>query len=111
GKAPDFGSGTEGSSPSRPDRGIKAEERQLKDEIKIFAGNSNRALAQAICASLGVPIGQVEVARFSDGEVQVEITENVRGGDVFVLQSTSTPTIDHLMDLFLMLDAFKRASA
>jgi len=58
-----------------------------------------------------VPLGHAEIGRFSDGEVQVEITENVRGGDVFVIQSTSTPTNDHLMELLLMLDAFKRASA
>jgi ribose-phosphate pyrophosphokinase len=58
-----------------------------------------------------VPLGQAEIGRFSDGEVQVEITENVRGGDVFVIQSTCTPTNDHLMELLLMLDAFKRASA
>jgi ribose-phosphate pyrophosphokinase len=83
----------------------------VKDEIKIFAGNSNRPLAEAICRYVGVSLGQAEVGRFSDGEVQVEITENVRGGDVFVLQSISTPTNDHLMELLLMLDAFKRASA
>jgi ribose-phosphate pyrophosphokinase len=83
----------------------------VKDEIKIFAGNSNRPLAEAICRYVGVSLGQAEVGRFSDGEVQVEITDNVRGGDVFVLQSTSTPTNDHLMELLLMLDAFKRASA
>jgi ribose-phosphate pyrophosphokinase len=85
--------------------------RSVKDEIKIFAGSSNRPLAEAICASVGVPLGHAEVGRFSDGEVQVEITENVRGGDVFVIQSTCTPTNDHLMELLLMLDAFKRASA
>ncbi len=83
----------------------------MKNEIKIFAGCSNRPLAEAICAYLGAPLGQAEVGRFSDGEVQVEITENVRGGDVFVMQSTCTPTNDHLMELLLMLDAFKRASA
>jgi len=83
----------------------------VKDEIKIFTGNSNRPLAAAICRYIGVPLGQADVGRFSDGEVQVEISENVRGGDVFVLQSTSTPTNDHLMELLLMLDAFKRASA
>jgi ribose-phosphate pyrophosphokinase len=83
----------------------------VKDEIKIFTGNSNRPLAEAIARGVGVPLGQAEVGRFSDGEVQVEITENVRGGDVFVLQSTCTPTNDHLMELLLMLDAFKRASA
>jgi ribose-phosphate pyrophosphokinase len=83
----------------------------MKDEIKIFTGSSNRPLAEAICTYLGVPLGQAEVGRFSDGECQVEITENVRGGDVFVMQSTCTPTNDHLMELLLMLDAFKRASA
>jgi ribose-phosphate pyrophosphokinase len=83
----------------------------VKDEIKIFTGNANRPLAEAIATALGVPLGKAEVGHFSDGEVQVEITENVRGGDVFVRQSTCTPTNDHLMELLLMLDAFKRASA
>jgi ribose-phosphate pyrophosphokinase len=83
----------------------------VKDEIKIFAGNANRPLAEAIAAYVGVPLGHADVGRFSDGEVEVEITENVRGGDVFVVQSTCTPTNDHLMELLLMLDAFKRASA
>ncbi len=83
----------------------------MKGEIKLFTGNSNRPLAEAISANLGVPLGGAEIGRFSDGEVQVEITENVRGGDVFVIQSTSTPTNDNLMELLLMLDAFKRASA
>jgi ribose-phosphate pyrophosphokinase len=83
----------------------------VKDEIKIFAGNSNRVLAESICQSIGVRLGQAEVGRFSDGEVQVEIVENVRGGDVFVVQSMCAPTNDHLMELLLMLDAFKRASA
>jgi ribose-phosphate pyrophosphokinase len=83
----------------------------VKDEIKIFAGNSNRPLAEAICAYVRVPLGRAEVGRFSDGEVQVEITENVRGGDVFVIQSICSPPNDHLMELLLMLDAFKRASA
>ena len=83
----------------------------MKDEIKIFTGSANRPLAEAISRYVEVPLGQAEVGRFSDGEVQVEITENVRGGDVFVIQSTCTPTNDHLMELLLMLDAFKRASA
>jgi ribose-phosphate pyrophosphokinase len=83
----------------------------VKDEIKIFAGSSNRPLASAIAESIGVPLGAAEIGRFSDGEVQVEITENVRGGDVFVIQSMCAPTNDHLMELLLMLDAFKRASA
>jgi len=83
----------------------------VKDEIKIFTGSANRPLADAIGRYVDVPLGQAEIGRFSDGEVQVEITENVRGGDVFVIQSTCTPGNDHLMELLLMLDAFKRASA
>src|SRR5213594_554626 len=83
----------------------------MRDALKIFAGNSNRPLAQEICDYLGVPLGAADVRTFSDGEVQVEITENVRGGDVFVIQSICTPGNDHLMELLLMLDAFKRASA
>ena len=82
-----------------------------KDAIKIFAGSSNPALARDICAYLGVPVATVETRRFSDGEINVDIQENVRGGDVFVIQSTSTPGNDHLMELLLMLDALKRASA
>lgn len=85
--------------------------RAVKDEIKLFTGNSNRGLAEAISGHVGVPLGGAEIGRFSDGEVQVEITENVRGGDVFVIQSICTPTNDNLMELLLMLDAFKRASA
>ena len=100
GKAPDFGSGSEGSIPSRPTRGDRTTG-HVKDEIKIFAGSSNRPLAGAICQAVGVPLGQAEIGRFSDGECQVEITENVRGSDVFVVQSTCTPTNDHIMELLL----------
>src|SRR6266446_3256604 len=110
GKAPDFGSGSEGSTPSRPAR-RESVFRSVKDEVKIFAGNSNRALANALSAHLGVPLANAEIGRFSDGEVQVEITDNVRGGDVFVMQSTCMPGNDNLMELLLMLDALKRASA
>jgi ribose-phosphate pyrophosphokinase len=83
----------------------------VRDEIQVFTGNSNRALVGEVCAHLDVPVGQAEVRRFSDGEVMVEIAENVRGGDVFVIQSTCTPVNDTLMELLLMLDAFRRASA
>lgn len=83
----------------------------MRDEIKVFAGNSNPVLADAVCAYLKVHRGQAEVRRFSDGEVLVEIKENVRGGDVFVIQSTCTPVNDNLIELLLMLDAFRRASA
>ena len=80
-------------------------------ELKIFAGNSNPPLAAEISQYLKVPLGKAMVDKFSDGESKVEIKENVRGADVFVLQSTSTPGNDNLMELLLMLDAFKRASA
>lgn len=76
----------------------------------IFAGNSNPALASRICDYLGVPLGKAKIKTFSDGEIQIEIQENVRLKDVFVIQSTSRPVNDHLMELLLMIDAFKRAS-
>jgi ribose-phosphate pyrophosphokinase len=80
-------------------------------DLKIFAGNSNPPLAAAITEHLNTSLGKAVVEKFSDGESKVEIKENVRGADVFVLQSTSAPGNDHLMELLLMLDAFKRASA
>lgn len=83
----------------------------MKNQLQIFGGNSNPNLASRVSEYLDVPLGQAEVRRFSDGEVMVEIDENVRGSDVFVIQSTSTPVNDHLMELLLMLDAFRRASA
>ena len=82
-----------------------------KDAVKIFAGNSNPSLSRDICTYLGVPVARADIRRFSDGEINVDIQENVRGGDVFVIQSTSMPGNDHLMELLLMLDALKRASA
>lgn len=84
---------------------------QTRDELKIFAGNSNLPLAREICRNLKIPLGQATVETFSDGESKVEVKENVRGGDVFVIQSTSAPGNDNLMEMLLMLDAFKRASA
>jgi ribose-phosphate pyrophosphokinase len=83
----------------------------MRDALKIFAGNSNRPLAEEICSYVGVTLGAADIRRFSDGEIAVEITENVRGGDVFVLQSICSPGNDNLMEMLLMLDAFKRASA
>jgi ribose-phosphate pyrophosphokinase len=79
--------------------------------MKILTCNSNRPLAEAISAYLGLPLTQASVRRFSDMEVFVEIHENVRGEDVFVIQSTSYPANDHLMELLVTLDALKRASA
>ena len=84
---------------------------QHPDELKIFAGNSNLPLAREICQHLNVSLGRAMVETFSDGETKVEVKENVRGGDVFVIQSTCAPGNSNLMELLLMLDAFKRASA
>jgi ribose-phosphate pyrophosphokinase len=80
-------------------------------DFKVFAGNSNPGLAHRICEYLKRPLGKAEVGRFSDGEIHVEIGENVRGHDIFVLQSTCPPANDHLMELLIMCDALKRASA
>jgi len=81
------------------------------DNLLVFSGNANRKLAQAVCSQLGVPMGKALVGKFSDGEVQVEIEENVRGQDVFVIQPTSAPTAEHFMELLALIDALKRASA
>jgi ribose-phosphate pyrophosphokinase len=79
--------------------------------LLVFSGNANRALAQAVCHELNVPLGKALVSRFSDGEVQVEIEENVRRQEVFVIQPTSAPTADNFMELLVIVDALKRASA
>jgi ribose-phosphate pyrophosphokinase len=80
-------------------------------DIKIFTANSNPKVANEIARTLGLPLGESEVVTFSDGEVSVSIKESVRGSDVFVVQSTSTPVNDNIMELLIMIDAFKRASA
>jgi len=82
----------------------------MLDKIKVFTGNSNPALAQKICDGLGVPLGNAGVKTFSDGEVMVEVRENVRGRDVYLVQSTCAPTNNNLMELLVMMDAMKRAS-
>jgi len=79
--------------------------------MKLFAGNSNRVLAEAVARYLNISLGKALVRRFADQEIFVEIQENVRGEDVFVLQSTSYPANDHLMELLIMIDAFRRSSA
>ena len=79
--------------------------------ILVFTGNANRPLTQAICGELNVPLGKAQVGRFSDGEVQVEIEENVRRQEVFVVQPTCAPTADNFMELLVLIDALKRASA
>mgnify|MGYP002552628632 CR=1 FL=1 len=80
-------------------------------DIKVFSGNSNKALAEAICREMGTQLGDSEVGAFSDGENYVSIYETVRGSDVFVIQSTNSPVNDNLMELLIMIDALRRASA
>ena len=79
--------------------------------LKVFSGKANLPLAKEMCDHLGVPLGKVKLNRFSDGEVNFQILENVRGADVFIVQPTSPPVNENLMELLIMIDAFKRASA
>ena len=81
------------------------------ERFKIFSGTANPILAEAICGHLDVPLGKALLGRFSDGEIYFQILENVRGADVFVVQPCSYPVDNHLLELLLMIDAFKRASA
>jgi len=80
-------------------------------DFMVFTGNANPALAQDIAKNLGIELGAATVGRFSDGEVTVELHQNVRARDVFVVQSTCAPTNENLMELLIMVDALKRASA
>ena len=81
------------------------------ETLKVFSGNSNQDLSEKIAKKIGIPIGKALVGRFSDGEIQVELHEDVRGKDVFVIQSTCNPTNENLMELLIMVDALKRSSA
>jgi len=81
------------------------------ERMRILTGNANPRLAEAVCKHLNISLGRCVVGRFSDGEVMVELLENVRGRDVFILQSTCAPTNDNLMEVLVMVDALKRASA
>ena len=83
----------------------------MASHFKVVSGNSNRPLAEAICNHLSIPLAKASVRRFADLEVFVKIDENVRGTDVFVIQSTSPPANQHLMEMFIMIDALRRASA
>jgi ribose-phosphate pyrophosphokinase len=83
----------------------------LQPELKIFSGSANRDLAERICRYVGVPLGQATVKSFPDGETYVRIEENIRGHDVFIIQPTCPPTNQHLMELLIMVDAARRASA
>src|SRR5947209_11867758 len=85
--------------------------RSLFSDFKVFTGTANRPLAEDICRALECPLGETMIRRFADGETHLQIQENVRGADVFLVQPTSTPVDHHLMELLLMIDAFKRASA
>src|SRR2546423_14291780 len=80
-------------------------------DFVVLSGNSNLPLAREVCEYLQQPLGKSSLTRFSDGEIQAEIGENVRGRDVFLMQSTSTPVNDHLMELLILIDAARRASA
>jgi len=83
----------------------------LMNGLRIFSGNSNKSLAESVCSCFDLPLGKATVSTFSDGEIQLEIQENVRGMDVFIVQSTCMPGNQHMMELLIMIDAFKRASA
>lgn len=84
---------------------------KLRNEIRIFCGNAHPKQAEQVCAYLDVPLGAAEVGRFPDGEIKIRILEDIRGRDVFILQPTSPPVNDHLMELLAIIDACKRASA
>src|SRR5438309_1519141 len=83
----------------------------LQPELKVFSGSANRELAERICKYIGVPLGQATISSFPDGETYVRIEENIRGHDVFIIQPTCPPTNEHLMELLIMVDAARRASA
>ena len=97
------------SPDEKPER--KPHRARVDDKFKIFCGTANEPLCDEVCAFLGLTRGQAQVTRFSDGEAYVQIQENVRGADVFVLQPTCRSVDEHLMELLLMIDALKRASA
>ncbi|MDH4387795.1 MAG: ribose-phosphate pyrophosphokinase [Fimbriimonas sp.] len=83
----------------------------LNNGIKLFAGNANPSLATKVAAELGAPLGKLKASKFADGEIRIMIEESARGSDVFILQPTCAPANDNLMELFILLDAFRRASA
>jgi ribose-phosphate pyrophosphokinase len=101
--------------PGQPGADAKSDKKPMRarqdDKWKIFSGTANDALAKEICDYLGLPLGQTHIDKFSDGETYVQIMENVRGGDVFLVQPTCDPVNEHLLQLLLLIDALKRASA
>ena len=100
-----------GSNPPAPARFYMFKNSNIMEDFIIFSGNSNPELSKKICEFLGVPLGGEKVKRFSDGEIQIEIDENVRRRDVYIVQSTCAPVNENLVELLLMIDAMKRASA
>jgi ribose-phosphate pyrophosphokinase len=99
------------SPPVTDEKSERKQRPRVDDKFKIFSGSANAALADEVCHFLGMQRGQAQVTRFADGECYVQIQENVRGADVFVMQPTCRPVDEHLMELLLMIDALKRASA
>jgi len=99
------------SPPVTEEKPERKPRQRTDDKFKIFSGTANEALADEVCHFLGMQRGQAQVTRFADGECYVQIQENVRGADVFVMQPTCRPVDEHLMELMLMIDALKRASA
>jgi ribose-phosphate pyrophosphokinase len=97
--------------PATDEKPERKQRPRVDDKFKIFSGTANAALADEVCHFLGMQRGQAQVTRFADGECYVQIQENVRGADVFVMQPTCRPVDEHLMELLLMIDALKRASA
>ena len=85
--------------------------KRVNRELKVFSGNANPALAEEICQHLKIPLGKINLTKFSDGELYCQILENVRGKDVFLIQPTCSPVNRNLMELLIMIDAFKRSSA
>src|ERR1700730_6007095 len=99
------------SPPVTDDKAERKPRPRVDEKFKIFSATANEPLADGVCHFLGMQRGQAQVTRFADGECYVQIQENVRGADVFVMQPTCRPVDEHLMELLLMIDALKRASA
>src|SRR4030081_3955767 len=97
--------------PTPEEKSDRKQRPRVDEKFKIFSGTANEPLADEVCHFLGLQRGQAQLTRFADGECYVQIQENVRGADVFVMQSTCRPVDSNLMELLLMMDALKRASA
>ena len=112
GQSPGVLPSLQANGPAKPSPERKRPSKLSEDRrFKVFCGSANRPLAEEICRFLGVPLGETRLQRFSDGEVHFQLLENVRGADVFLVQPTSFPVDQHLLELLIMMDALKRASA